>query len=540
MRMLRSVAALVAVLAFSLASPAEAGRRKKGGYTPPFASMVVDVKTGRVLQAQNADAPRHPASITKVMTLYLLFEQLERGRYTLRSPLRVSSNAASQAPSKIGFDAGETITVEDAIRALVTKSANDVAVAVAENLAADEGAFAEQMTRRARQLGMTRTTFRNASGLPHPQQITTARDLTILARAVQERFPNYFSYFQTRHFAYNGRAHRNHNRLLGRVEGVDGIKTGYTRASGFNLMTSARLDGRQIVAVVLGGRSGRSRDLIMANLVETHIERAFAGARQTTPIVTASAEEIVRETSAIQAPRPRPETTKEQIESASPRAQSSQPASTPMDLAPFKVASVSNTVPAPVSSDIRAYAPEPVAAPRPVPLASSSVLPPADIPKVSKAPILKDQARLPPVSLASRAETVANPVSAIPAPVERLVPVDRSVTIERPAPVARPTVLPEPTRTGSTLTASRQVAESGWQIQLGATDEETKARALLDRAKSQAGGTLRGASPFTEKVVREGATLYRARFSGFAESGEAQEACRTLKSHGFACFATRS
>ncbi len=245
---LSAVVGAICVAAVTLAatvSPAEAARKKKrvAGYNPPYAAMVVDAKTGRTLHAVNEDALRHPASITKVMTLYMLFEQMERGRFRMNSELRVSSYAASRPPSKIGVRAGETIEVEDAIKALITKSANDVAVVVAENIAGDEETFAEQMTRRARQLGMSRTTFRNASGLPDAEQVTTARDLTILARAIQERFPRHYALFQTRSFEYAGRAHRNHNKLLGRVEGVDGIKTGYTRASGFNLMTSAKADG---------------------------------------------------------------------------------------------------------------------------------------------------------------------------------------------------------------------------------------------------------------------------------------------------------
>jgi D-alanyl-D-alanine carboxypeptidase len=241
--------------------------------------MVIDAKTGRMLHGVNENALRHPASITKVMTLYMLFEQMERGRFRMDSPLRVSSYAASRPPSKIGVDAGETIEVEDAIKALITKSANDVAVVVAENIAGDEDTFAEQMTRRARSLGMTRTVFQNASGLPDAEQVTTARDLTILARAIQERFPRQYQMFQTRNFAYAGRNYRNHNKLLGRVEGVDGIKTGYTRMSGFNLMTSAKADGRHIVSIVLGGRSGRVRDNIMAGLVVAHLPRASSGPR---------------------------------------------------------------------------------------------------------------------------------------------------------------------------------------------------------------------------------------------------------------------
>ncbi|MCZ8374606.1 MAG: D-alanyl-D-alanine carboxypeptidase [Beijerinckiaceae bacterium] len=285
---------LALVMTAALVVPEAEARRKRhraagGGYNPPYASMVYDVNSGRVLEATNGDALRHPASVTKVMTLYMLFEQLETGRFKLSTELPVSREAASQSPSKIGLRPGETIAVEDAIKALVTKSANDVAVVVAEAIGGEEERFAAMMTRKARSIGMKRTTFRNASGLPNPSQWTTARDLVTLGRAIQDRFPRYYHYFGTRNFAFEGRAYRNHNRLLGQVEGVDGIKTGYTRASGFNLLTSAKADGRHLIAVVLGGRSGRARDAQVASLIENHMDRAYAGRR-----MTAKAVEVAR------------------------------------------------------------------------------------------------------------------------------------------------------------------------------------------------------------------------------------------------------
>ncbi len=219
------------------------------------------------------------------MTLYMLFEQMERGKFALDSELRITAHSAAQAPSKLGLRPGQTISVEDAIKAIVTKSANDVASAIGENIAGSEERFAEMMTAKARSLGMSRTHYANASGLPDPDQLTTARDLTILARAIQDRFPRYYRYFQTRSFAFRGRVIGNHNRLLGNVEGVDGIKTGYTRDSGFNLMTAAKSDGHQIVAIVLGGKSGAGRDRIMADLVRSALPRAYAGARTAPPVV---------------------------------------------------------------------------------------------------------------------------------------------------------------------------------------------------------------------------------------------------------------
>ena len=208
------------------------------------------------------------------MTLYLLFERLEAGKIKLDTPLKISSHAAEQSPTKLGVKPGQTLAVEDAIKAVVTKSANDAAVAIAENLGGDEDEFAKMMTAKAHALGMSRTTYVNASGLPNDDQITTAQDQSVLGRAIQERFPRYYRYFSTEEFVYHGHAMRNHNHLLGVVGGVDGIKTGYTHASGFNLVTSVHRDGRYIVAVVLGGRSAGERDAHMRELINSHIREA--------------------------------------------------------------------------------------------------------------------------------------------------------------------------------------------------------------------------------------------------------------------------
>jgi D-alanyl-D-alanine carboxypeptidase len=252
-------------------------------YSPPTSSIVVDGNTGAVLHASNADSLRHPASLTKIMTLYLLFERLEAGKIKLDTPLKISSHAAEQSPTKLGVKPGQTLAVEDAIKAVVTKSANDAAVAIAENLGGDEDEFAKMMTAKAHALGMSRTTYVNASGLPNDDQITTAQDQSVLGRAIQERFPRYYKYFSTEQFVYHGHAMRNHNHLLGVVGGVDGIKTGYTHASGFNLVTSVHRDGRYIVAVVLGGRSAGERDAHMRELINSRIREASL--RRTAPAI---------------------------------------------------------------------------------------------------------------------------------------------------------------------------------------------------------------------------------------------------------------
>src|ERR1700744_5160994 len=243
-------------------------------YSPAFSEIIVDGNSGATLSSNSPDGSRHPASLTKIMTLYLLFERLDAGKMQLDSEMDVSEHASEQAPTKLGLRPGQTIRVEDAIKGLGTRSANDAAVVIAEALGGDEDDFARLMTRKARMRGMSKTTYRNASGLPDDEQVTTARDQATLGRAIQDRFPRYYRYFSTASFTFRGHAIKNHNHLIGSVEGVDGIKTGYTRASGFNLVTSMRRGNRHLVGVVMGGRSGSSRDAIMRNLLAENLEKA--------------------------------------------------------------------------------------------------------------------------------------------------------------------------------------------------------------------------------------------------------------------------
>ena len=233
-----------------------------------YASFVIDADTDEVLHARFADDPRYPASLTKVMTLFMVFDALKAGHLTLHEQLPVSANADAQPASDLGLSTGSTISVEDAIYALVTKSANDVAVVVAERIGGSEERFAALMTVRAHQLGLEATRFYNASGLPDDRQITTARDMAQLAEALLETHGDYYHYFSNRRFSWGRSTYKNHNRLLEDVPGVDGIKTGYTRASGFNLMTSAMRDGKRIIVIMLGGNSARARNTHVTQLVE--------------------------------------------------------------------------------------------------------------------------------------------------------------------------------------------------------------------------------------------------------------------------------
>ncbi len=259
------------LLGLALVLPSVAEARGK------FAALTVDARTGKILFDSDSNGLRHPASLTKMMTLYVLFEDLKAKRISMSTPLRVSKRAASMAPSKLGLKPGSTITVQQAIYALIIKSANDVAATVGENLGGSESAFAQRMTRTARRIGMGRTTYQNASGLPNPRQITTARDQATLGLRLMRDFPQYYPYFRATKFTFNGRVIKTHNRLLGRFPGTDGIKTGYINASGYNLVSSSRRGDKRLVGVVLGGRTGASRDAYMASMLTKAFPKAANG-----------------------------------------------------------------------------------------------------------------------------------------------------------------------------------------------------------------------------------------------------------------------
>ena len=258
------VALLVCLALASAGTPA---------YAAKYAAIVIEEDSGRVLFARNADNLRYPASLTKIMTLYLLFEDIEAGRLTMKSRIPVSKLAAGRSPSKLYLKPGQSISAEQATYALVTKSANDVATAIAEKLAGTEREFAKRMTRKARALGMSRTTFRNASGLPHSKQRSTARDMARLAIAMRRDFPEYFKYFSTKSFNWKGRKFGNHNKLLSKFSGTDGIKTGYINASGFNLVATVKRNNVRLIGVVFGGKTSRSRDAHMMDILARQFKR---------------------------------------------------------------------------------------------------------------------------------------------------------------------------------------------------------------------------------------------------------------------------
>ncbi len=309
-------------LALSVLGPAPAAQAQIG--SDRYSAIVVDNRTGAMLVGASPDETRHPASLTKMMTLYMVFEALREGRLTLTSAVPISAEAASRPPSKLGFPPGQSLTVEQAIMALVTKSANDVAAAVGERLGGSEERFAQMMTMRARSLGMTRTTFRNASGLPDPDQVTTARDMATLGRRLIQDFPDRYHYFGMQHAQFRGLRLRNHNRMLGEYEGVDGIKTGYIRDSGFNIVTSASRGGQRVVGAVFGGNSWVERDQHMAALLDQSFSSMGVTPR---PVMARATTGVVRNADAAPAPRPRPAAaqTASRPPSATPAASRQQP-----------------------------------------------------------------------------------------------------------------------------------------------------------------------------------------------------------------------
>jgi D-alanyl-D-alanine carboxypeptidase len=540
---------LSTVSGLMLTAPAEARRHHHhfhrygggGGYHPPFSAIVVDAKSGKVLYSADAKEQRHPASITKVMTLYLLFEQLEHGNMTMETRLRVSEHAASMAPTKLGLRPGDTIAVSDAIKAIVTKSANDMAVAVAEAIGGSEEAFAELMTRKAHALGMNDSQFVNASGLPNDEQLTTAYDLAILARAIQERFPRYYPVFATRSFYFGGAAMRNHNHLLGRIEGLDGIKTGYTRSSGFNLMTNVRRDGHHIVAVVLGGTSAAGRDRIMANLIEEHIDESTAG-EHTAPVLADASDHprpaVVAEPPARPPVKPVALGTPGQAneEAHLPAAiQAYSSTATPR----WSVASKLVQVAAERQNAEQAQADADQSAPKPAAKVYTDRVPAKSTlaQAAEPAPLPPTRAEAPKAILAKLEPAKAEPVKAAetvkPEPAKAEMP---KAEASKATQVAR---LTDDVPTASIAARPKVSAKLGWMIQLGAMPEEAKATELIERAKTTGVKELSKAEPFTEKVTKDGATLFRARFAGFDEDA-AQSACKLLKRNGFACFATRS
>jgi D-alanyl-D-alanine carboxypeptidase len=500
----------------------QASQQKRNAYQPPYAAIVVDANSGLVLHAANPDAQRHPASITKIMTLYLLFEQIESGKLRLDSSLPVSAYAASQAPSKLGLKPGQTIQVEDAIKALVTKSANDVAVVVAEAIAGGEAEFAKLMTRKARALGMSQTVYTNASGLPDDDQITTVREQAQLGRAIQDRFPRYYRYFSTASFRYGGHAIRNHNHLLGRVAGVDGIKTGFIRASGFNLVASVRRGNRHLVAVVIGGASANWRDARMSELIEAHVTQG-ATERTAAKIVEAPSAQAQVNPSAVRIAAAQPGT----LANGSAVAARAAAAATPTPPPPAAPQSAAAPRPAPGST-------EPIAA---IPVKTLAVRASTTAQNAAMAALAAAAAGVGQAQAHAALPTQFHTASATATPATAPT---RSTATSEPA-VSR-LALPAASAAagaGGAVDAGKTPPRGSWIIQIGAFPDESEARERLQSAQNMAKAILGHADAFTERVTKGPETLYRARFAGLDEDS-AEAACRHFKRNKIDCFAVKN
>jgi len=450
--------------------------------TGKYATLVIDANTGKILHSYKAQELRYPASLTKMMTLYIVFELIEDQQLSYDTVITASREAASRPPSKIGLKLGDRITVRQAVKALITKSANDVAAAVAEHISGSESAFAAYMTRKARQLGMTQTVFRNASGLPNRNQVTTARDMAQLALRLRDHFPQHYRNFKTRIFHYRGRKFKNHNALLGRYRGVDGIKTGYTRASGFNLVTSVQHNRRNIVAVVMGGRTGRARNAAMRQLLTKHVKSGstFVSRQPHTRIALQKS------------PKP-----------VSRSARSSAANSDASVVASRRL-----------RSDRNATAP---AYPAKAGKADSLQI---DITRVRRVDILKR-------SMSSKA------------PQDKLTNnLARKPLTQLPSPgldfAQRTLAGSVPNTEAATLSIQNQSV-----IQVGAFSTQTDAQEQLIKVSTKAGNLLAGSRPLTVRAMTGAREVYRARFAGYS-SARAQSTCRQLKKMGIDCFVLRS
>lgn len=450
-----------------------------------YASIAYDANTGSTLFETFGSARRYPASLTKIMTLYITFELIEQGRMSYDTLIPISAQAASQPPSKLGFKVGEQIRAIDAIKALVTKSANDVAVALAERIAGSESRFARLMTEKARALGMKNTIFKNASGLPDSEQVTTAHDMVKLGLRIQEDFPRHYKLFKTRSFKFRGKRYKNHNTLLGSVSGVDGIKTGYIRASGFNLVTSVKRDGKHVIAVVFGGKTARRRNTHMRSIIARALKQASRNKKRK-PLLIAKPRPVLRPSLPSQKPIVDQKIRVGRADSA------------PGQRNEIKIAKVRRI-------DIGQAPPRP----RPV-----NVPPQQQEYEPSRRPgTLQDQL----AALLARSG-VADDYDEM----EQGSSDDLDRAIARSGLGARP--------------ASPRGGQ--FQIQVGAYGSRGEAEAQLSAVARRADELLNGYSQYTEVVAKGSRKVYRARFAGF-DSRNASATCTELRRRSIDCFVAK-
>lgn len=509
----RAFAAVLVALAISAhaAAPAQAIENLR-----KYAGIVVDAKSGKVLYEEAADSRRYPASVAKVMTLYVLFQELSAGNLKLSTKMNVSRHAAAAVPTKLGLRAGATITVEDAIKSLVTLSANDMARVIAEHISGSEEKFAQRMTATARALGMRSTTYRNASGLPDGGQVTTVRDQAILGIAVYQHFSNYYEFFQTKSFSYGKKTYGNHNRVLGYMGAVDGIKTGYINAAGSNLLTAARKDNRHIVVVAFGFNSAGARDEKVRQLVASYLPKARSGnyvAQVPVPGRQGNMQVAVAQSPSsapvFVMPMPLPGFRLAQLVAAN----GAQPQVPAMQPAPATVVASAPPVPAPVPA-----APAPDLGQQAV-QAANTLAAPAYVPPSQDVigAWLSDGYKLgaPPTALGQTPPSA--PLGY--APSSAIDP-----TLGQPI---------DPTTSNSVQAA---LPAGGWVVQIGAGPSEESARALLSDAAGKA-GALGDFRSYVERFEKNGSIFYRARFVGFGNRDDAAAMCNQLKQQDMSCLA---
>jgi len=517
-----AVLALVTSLAIAFATPADARRhnarphgRSAGPTTPTDpskdAALIIDGTSGKILYARNQNDERHPASLTKMMTLYLMFDALKKGQLSLNSTIPISAHAASQKPTNLHLHSGDQINVDLAIKAVVVRSANDVAAAIAEALGGTEGHFAEMMTAKARALGMHNTFYHNASGLPDNLQITTASDLAILARHLAYDFPQYYHYFSTPAFSFRGTDYVTHDNLIGRYRGTDGIKTGYTGASGFNLVSSVVRDNTHIIGVVMGGRSATKRDREMMRLLDL----TFTAAERNPALVARA--QVPWQVALNTTPNPLLALSGTYTLSSGPVSESDDE-----DTAERKADFDEGDADAAPAPPKQMATPGPKFQPKP-PVTAALQLPPVQSRRAAA------------VIVPTAAPRPATKPTAQPLPL----PPRTVVAAAQPKPPMRSVIVGEGD-TGDNGTLRAAFGLHDWTIQIGAFADLTLARTQLaayaEKAMDVLGQAQRIVVPFQSV---DGHTLYRARFGPFAER-EARQICARLTERGQTCFAAIS
>lgn len=520
-RTLAAVLVSFAVLA-PMVAPAQAIENLR-----KYAGIVVDAKSGKVMYEEAADSKRYPASITKVMTLYILFQELAAGNLSLTTKMTVSRHAAAAEPTKLGLRAGATISVEDAIKSIVTISANDMARVIAEHISGSEEKFAQRMTATARALGMRNTTYRNASGLPDGGQLTTVRDQAILGIAVYQHFSNYYEFFQTRSFSYGRRTYGNHNRVLGYMDAVDGIKTGYINAAGSNLLTAARKDNHHIVVVAFGFNTAGARDQKVRELVSTYLPKSRQGNYLQTAMIPQPGRQGNIQVAVAQSPTQAPAAGTFVV---------------PMPLPGFRLAQlVAGNGAQPQQVPFQQAAPEVIlasVAPQPAPVPADLGLQPA----VQAANTLAAPSQAPTPEYPSQDVIGAwlSDTYSLGAPPTALGQTQPSAPLLPPVGVGAEGQPVDLMTSGSIGTAANDnkaaVPPGGWIVQIGAAPSESNAQGMLTAAAGKV-ATLGDFRSYVERFEKNGKVFYRARFVGFGGRDAATDMCNRLKQQNLSCLA---